>query len=188
MLQHWLAFAAASAILVAIPGPTVLGVSLGDLTAITCSMLGVGALLAASAALFTAVKWVGAVYLIYIGIKLWQAPVGGAALAETKEAEPVRVFWHAYWVTALNPKGIVFFVAFLPQFFVLDRPVAPQMVLFAASFVAIATVNSLLYALSASAARRTIRKPWVQRAVNRMGGTMLITAGVLTAFWQKAQA
>src|ERR1700731_3078331 len=96
-LDHFLAFAAASAILVAIPGPTVLmvisyalghgrqataatllGVSLGDLTAITASMLGVGALLAASAALFTLVKWAGAVYLVYIGIKLWRAPVGAA--------------------------------------------------------------------------------------------------------------
>lgn len=207
MLNHWLAFAAASAVLVAIPGPTVLmvisyalghgrkataatvaGVSLGDLTAITASMLGVGAVLAASAAIFTAVKLVGAFYLVYIGIKLWRAPVGDQHLAVVEEAKPDRIFWHAYWVTALNPKGVVFFVAFLPQFFDAAAPILPQMVLFAITFVVIATLNSLLYALMASAARQSIRKPAVQRRVNRLGGSMLIGAGVFTAAWQKAGA
>ncbi len=206
MLNHWLAFAAASAVLVAIPGPTVLmtisyalghgrrataatviGVGLGDLTAITASMLGVGALLATSAAVFTLVKWAGAAYLVYVGIKLWRAPVGEAEQMQTVAADPKRIFWHAYAVTALNPKSIVFFVAFLPQFFDAGEPIVPQMVLFAVTFVAIATLNSLIYALTASAARQTIRKPAVQRTVNRVGGTLLIGAGV-TAAVQRAGA
>ena len=203
-LDHWLAFVATSAVLLAIPGPTVLlvisyalghgrrsasstvaGVGLGDFTAMTASMLGLGALLATSAALFTVLKWVGAAYLVFLGIKLWRAPVAEAAVdAAAPIARPGRIFLHAYAVTALNPKSIVFFIAFLPQFLDGARAVLPQLVIFEASFLALATLNALGYALLASAARRTIRKPRVQRAVNRTGGTLLIGAGALAATWR----
>ncbi|MCX5497822.1 LysE family translocator [Kaistia dalseonensis] len=203
--EHWLAFAAASAVMLAIPGPTVLlvisyalghgrksagatvaGVALGDFTAMTASMLGLGALLATSAALFTVLKWVGAAYLIYLGIKLWRAPVAKGAVAEADDAKPVRIFLHAYAVTALNPKSIVFFVAFLPQFLVAGAPLLPQMVLFEATFLVLATLNALTYALIASGARKTIRRPSVQRVVNRVGGSLLIGAGLLTMGWRRA--
>lgn len=93
-LDHWLAFVAASAILLAIPGPTIIlvmsyalahgrkpaaaivaGVALGDLTAMTASMLGLGVVIAASATIFTVLRWIGGAYLIYLGIKLWRSPV-----------------------------------------------------------------------------------------------------------------
>lgn len=204
--ENWLAFAAASAVLVAIPGPTVLlvvsyalghgrrsaaatvaGVALGDFTAMTASMLGLGVLLAASADLFTGLKWIGAAYLIYLGVKLWRAPVSSDGMAaDTSEARPGRIFLHAYAVTALNPKGLVFFVAFLPQFLDASAPVVPQMIVCEATFLVLATLNALAYALMASAARRTIRKPAVQRWVNRTGGSLLIGAGVLTVAWRRA--
>jgi threonine/homoserine/homoserine lactone efflux protein len=203
-LDHWLAFVATSAVLLAIPGPTVLlvisyalghgrrsasstvaGVALGDFTAMTASVLGLGALLATSAALFIVLKWVGAAYLVFLGIKLWRAPVAEAPVdAASPVARRGRIFLHAYAVTALNPKSIVFFIAFLPQFLDSTRPVLPQLIIFEASFLALATGNALAYALLASAARRTIRKPRVQRAVNRTGGTLLIGAGALAAAWR----
>ena len=205
--EHWLAFVAASIVLLAIPGPTVLlvvsyalghgrryaaatvaGVALGDLTAMTASLLGLGALLAASAGLFTAVKWVGAAYLVYLGLRLWRAPVGDAGQADISETRPGRIFAHAYVVTALNPKGIVFFVAFLPQFLDMTRPVLPQMAILVATFVSLATINAALFGLLASSARRTIRKPSAQRLVNRIGGSFLIGAGLLTAAWRRAAA
>jgi threonine/homoserine/homoserine lactone efflux protein len=102
------------------------------------------------------------------------------------ETDPRRIFAHAYVVTALNPKGIVFFIAFLPQFFVTGRPVLPQMIIFEATFLVLATLNATIYGLVATAARRTIRKPRVQRAVNRVGGSFLIGAGLLAATWRRA--
>jgi len=206
--EHWFAFAAASAVMLAIPGPTILlvisyalghgrrtagatvaGVALGDFTAMTSSMLGLGALLATSAAIFTALKWLGAAYLIWLGVKLWRAPLAGTeATAEgaMREEKALRIFAHAYVVTALNPKSIVFFVAFLPQFLDLSRPVLPQMAIFELTFLVLATANALAYALMASAARGTIRKPKVQKLVNRVGGSLLMGAGLLTAGLRRA--
>jgi threonine/homoserine/homoserine lactone efflux protein len=183
--EHWLAFAAASAVMLAIPGPTILlvisyalghgrrtagatvaGVALGDFTAMTASMLGLGALLATSATIFTVLKWVGAAYLIWLGIKLWRAPVSVGAEGEAPaEEKPFRIFAHAYVVTAL-----------------------PQMVIFEMTFLVLATLNAFSYALLASAARKTIRKPSVQKVVNRTGGTLLIGAGLLTAGLKRATA
>lgn len=208
--EHWLAFAAASSVMLAIPGPTILlvisyalghgrrttgatvaGVALGDFTAMTASMLGLGALLATSAAIFTVLKWIGAAYLVWLGIKLWRAPISGAEGTDSgtkPEEQPYRIFAHAYVVTALNPKSIVFFVAFLPQFLDLSRPILPQMVIFEITFLVLATANATAYALMASAARGTIRKPSVQKVVNRVGGSLLIGAGLLTAGLRRAAA
>ncbi|KAA6485209.1 LysE family translocator [Agrobacterium sp. SHOUNA12C] len=210
-IEHWLAFVAASAVLLAIPGPTILlvisyalghgrkattatvaGVALGDFTAMTASMLGLGALLAASAAIFTGLKWIGAAYLIYLGIKLWRVPVSkrsaDAEDTETAKERPLRIFLHTYAVTALNPKSIIFFVAFLPQFLDTSKPIAFQMIVFEVTFLALATLNATTYGLMASMARKTIRKPSVQRLVNRTGGTLMIGAGLLAAGWKKAAA
>jgi threonine/homoserine/homoserine lactone efflux protein len=205
--ETWLAFSAASAMLLIIPGPTILlvisyalghgrkaawatvaGVALGDFTAMTCSMLGIGALLAASATLFTVIKWIGAAYLVYLGIRLWRAPVAGGmdGNAGQHETRAGKILFHTYAVTALNPKSIVFFVAFLPQFLDAARPVVPQIVIFEATFLVLATLNALSYAVMAAAARRTIRKPAVQRAVNRVGGSLLVGAGVAAAAWKRA--
>jgi threonine/homoserine/homoserine lactone efflux protein len=206
--EHWLAFAATSALIVAVPGPTVLmiisyalghgrrsaaaivaGVALGDFTAMTVSMLGLGTLLAASAMAFTAVKWAGAAYLVYLGIKLWRAPVDTAMdVAAPPEWSRWRIFAHAYVAATLNPKGIVFYVAFFPQFLIAGEPLLGQMAVFEATFVVLATLNALAYALLASAMRQAIRKPSVQRLVNRSSGTLLILAGALTALWRRTPA
>ncbi|ACP25885.1 putative transmembrane efflux protein [Sinorhizobium fredii NGR234] len=208
--EHWFAFVAASALLLAIPGPTILlvisyaishgrktagatvvGVALGDFTAMTASMLGLGALLAASATIFTVLKWIGAAYLVWLGFKLWKAPVAGSGENDTEAPaaeRPLRIFLHAYAVTALNPKSIIFFVAFLPQFLDLSRPLLAQMAIFETTFLALAAANAMLYALLASAAGKTIRKPNVRRLVNRTGGSLLIGAGLLSLGLKRATA
>nr|WP_294527730.1 LysE family translocator [uncultured Rhodopila sp.] len=203
--DHWLAFVAASVILLAIPGPTVLlvisyalghgrkaaagvvtGVALGDLTAMTASMLGLGAILATSATIFTVLRWIGGAYLIYLGVALWRAPVRAADIDDLPRVSPVRMLGHAYAVTALNPKSIVFFVAFVPQFLDATRPLLPQVVTLEATFVTLAALNAMMFALLAAAARQTVRQPRVQRLVNRTGGSLLIGAGFLAAGWRRA--
>src|SRR4051812_37809774 len=160
-LSLWAAFVAASSILLVTPGPTVLlvvsyalgqgwrtafpmaaGVALGDFTAMTLSMLGLGAVLAASATVFTALRWAGAAYLVWLGVKLWRA--GGRLDARPRtDAAPVwRMLGHAWLVTALNPKSLTFFVAFLPQFLDPKADLLPQMALFEATFLTLAFANA----------------------------------------------
>jgi len=196
-LHTWLTFLLATAVLLAIPGPTVLmvigqslgagrrhalplvaGVALGDLTAITLSLAGLGAVLAASAAAFTLLKWAGAAYLVVLGVRLWRAPVSADA------APPLRAgaaFRQAYVVTALNPKGIAFFVAFVPQFISPSAPFLPQAAILVASFVAMASAGVLLWASLAGRASSLVRQPAVRRRLNRAGGGVLVGAGLALA-------
>ncbi len=197
--EIWLAFVAASAVVVTIPGPTVLlvvsyalgqgwraalpmaiGVALGDFTAMTLSLLGIGALLMSSATVFTLVKWAGAAYLVYLGIKLFRA--GGTLEAEPRSASApgLKMLAHAWLVTSLNPKGILFFVAFFPHFVNPSAPFLPQVLILQATFLVMATANAFAYAAFASRARRLVRNDRVIAAVNKAGGAVLIGAGVAT--------
>lgn len=196
-LEAWTAFVLASAAMLAIPGPTILlvigrslgagrrralplvaGVALGDLTAITLSLAGLGALLATSATAFTVVRWAGAAYLVWLGLRLWQAPVGGAA---PPAAGGVRAMRDASVVTALNPKGIAFFVAFLPQFIRPDAAFLPQAALLVATFALLAAANAALHAVLAGRLSGAVSRPAVRRGLNRLGGALLVGAGLATA-------
>ncbi len=199
-LETWLAFSAASIVLLLIPGPTILlvisyalgqgwrvalpmaaGVALGDFTAMTLSMLGIGALLMASATIFTVLKWIGAAYLIWLGVKLFRAGGSFETKARTEATSPVKMLAHAWLITALNPKSITFFVAFLPQFLDTKAPFLEQMLIFETTFLTLAFLNAFGYALVASKARNLFRSERAIRAFNRTGGTLLIGAGVMTA-------
>lgn len=204
--ETWLAFVAASAVLLIIPGPTILlvvsyalgqgrrvalpvatGVALGDFTAMTLSMLGLGALLAASATLFTVLKWIGAAYLIWLGIKLWRAAGTGAIPEARADGSPLKMLAHAWLVTALNPKSLTFFVAFLPQFLDPAGDWLTQMAIFEATFLSLAAANAFGYALIAGRLRGAIANPRIVAAVNRTGGTLLIGAGLATLAWRNAK-
>jgi threonine/homoserine/homoserine lactone efflux protein len=197
--ESWAAFTAASAVLLIIPGPTVLlvvsyalgqgwrtvlpmtvGVALGDFTAMTLSMLGLGALLAASATLFTILKWVGAAYLVYLGIKLWRAGGTLDAAPRTDAVSAARMLGHAWLVTALNPKSITFFVAFLPAFLDPQADFLTQMVAFETTFLVLAFANAFGYALVAARARGFVANPRAIGVVNKVGGGLLIGAGAAT--------
>lgn len=200
----WLTFAAASTALLLIPGPTVLlvlsyalskgrsvavasaaGVALGDFVAMTASLLGLGALVLASAAAFTVLKWIGAIYLVWLGIKLIRsAPTEG--LTPRRDVSANGVFGHTAAVTALNPKSIAFFIAFVPQFIQPQADLLPQFAILIATFVTLAALNALAYALLADRLRRIIGKPSVLAWITRAGGATLIGMGLLTATLRRA--
>lgn len=205
-VELWLAFVVASIVLLAIPGPTVMlvvsyalgrgrhtgwatvpGVTLGDFTAMTVSLLGAGVILAASATLFTALKLAGAAYLIWLGVKLWRSnPTTDALDGRVKERGSWAMFWNAFVVTALNPKGIVFFIAFVPQFVVAERPLLPQLIILEVTFLVLAAINVSLWAILAGEMRARFQSPAMLRLTSRIGGCFLIGAGLLTAVVRRA--
>lgn len=205
-IEAWAAFAAASAILLMIPGPTILlvvayalgagrrtalwtafGVFFGDLLAITLAVMGLGAVLAASATLFTVLKWVGGAYLIWLGWKLFTAPADGSRVrARGADKSGRAMMLHAFAVTATNPKSIVFFVAFLPQFVNPAEAATPQLAVMVATFTILGLLNALVYALAAGTLRERITRPAVMRWMNRGGGSALMAMGALTLLARRA--
>lgn len=206
-LNIWLTFAAASTALLVIPGPTLmlvlsfaltqgkrvavasaLGVAAGDLVAMTLSVIGLGALFLASALAFTVLKWLGAAYLVWLGLKMLRSAGQSVTTLTNRPSNerPAKVFRDLATVTALNPKSNTFFIAFVPQFITPDAAFAPQAAILIATFVGIAAVNALLFALAANALRSKLTRPSVQMWLTRAGGATLVGMGVLTATLRKA--
>jgi threonine/homoserine/homoserine lactone efflux protein len=196
--ELWLAFVAASAVLLVIPGPVILtvisysmahgrraniplvaAVALGDSTSLVFSLLGLGALLATSAVWFWVLKTLGGLYLLFLGIRLLRtgiAPPEPVAVAPSISAW--RLFVNTYLVSALNPKGMVFFVSFLPQFLDPRAQATPQLWILGVTFVVMATTNATLYAVFAGSARRLLESPRAQRGFHLAGGSLLSGAGL----------
>ena len=205
-IEAWLAYVAATAILLVIPGPTILtvisysmaqgkrarlplvaAVALGDSTALVLSLLGLGTLLAASAFWFTVVKIIGGFYLLFLGIKMFRAGISPTEVL--KPAAPVstwRLFGNTWLVTALNPKGIVFFVAFLPQFIDRHADINHQLWVLAITFVVMATINATLYAVFAATAASFLASRRAKRGFNLAGGSLLSIAGAWALLAKRA--
>jgi threonine/homoserine/homoserine lactone efflux protein len=202
----WLTFTLAAGTLIAIPGPTnvmvmacglrhgtkpalstVFGIVPGVMAAMLLSFLGLGAVLATSAHLFDLMKWAGAIYLVYLGIKQWRsAPALAEVTLESPQGSSLAIIGQAFMVTFLNPKGIIFYIAFMPQFIAPTAPVLPQMLLLGATFIVLIFPINTAYALLAGKMRTLIQNRRTLRLMNRTGGAMLIGAGILTASLKRA--
>jgi len=160
--------------------PLVAGVALGDSVAITLSLIGLGTLLATSALWFTVIKWMGGLYLLYLGFKLIRGAGKPMALqaGEAPTASPRKLFGNAFIVTALNPKSIVFFIALLPQFISGAHPPVPQLWILGITFVVLATIGATCYALFATSIRHFLASPRAQKTYGLAGGGLLCAAGV----------
>lgn len=162
---------------------TVLGGALGFFMLIAASLAGMGALLAASEQAFTIAKWLGAAYLVYLGIRVWRSPAPAVAVPADRvrgaDLRAWKLFGQGFFVAVSNPKGLIFFAAFLPQFIVPGVPFAVQLLVFGGTFVAVEIAYELLLA---GLAQRVA--PWLTRHgrwFNRIaGGTFIGIGAALT--------
>jgi len=199
--EVWIAFIATSSLILMIPGPTILfvitqsiangrkataplvaGVVTGDIICMVLSLAGLSALLAVSATLFAILKFLGAAYLIYLGITMFRnrnkPSVNGHVAGPINVGELYR---KTLTITALNPKGIIFFSAFMPQFINAESNPEAQLIALATTFLSLAFLNALFYSLLARKVAiffsTSLRKKWFDIT----GGTALIGAGAITA-------
>ncbi len=201
----WWLFAGTETVLCLTPGPAVLfilstalksgtrrsvfsnfGILAANTVYFVLSAAGVGTVLMASYNLFFAIKWIGAAYLIFIGLRavFGKTQVLSAEAAQ-KETRPWRMFTDGFILQASNPKAIVFFTALLPQFVDPHTPIAPQMAILALTSVVIEFCVLLSYAAAAGRASEIARQPRYAAWTNRIAGGLLICAGAGLATLRK---
>jgi len=194
-----LGFIAAVTLLMLIPGPnvalivagsvshgvraglmTVLGTVAAQALSLVLVTAGLTALLQEVSAWFGWLRWVGAAYLIWLGIRQWRAPPPN--LAAVKAQPRATLFAQAFLVSLVNPKTLIFYGAFFPQFITMERPVMPQAALLSAVFLVIALVIDSGWALVASRVRPLLaRRGWL---TGRFSGGILVGAGAALALWR----
>lgn len=175
-------------------GMGMLGTNIADLILIIGVALGLGALLNASEALFAMLKWAGVAYLLWLSVQMWLVkPVAldTTAISSTPKAIPAqntarRAFNRSFWVALFNPKAILFFTAFLPQFISTSMPQAPQYMALGAVTMVIDTIVMLIYAASGMQAAKFLTAVGLKR-LNRFCAILMgFLAGGL-ALYQKTQ-
>ncbi|HSO54191.1 MAG TPA: LysE family translocator [Actinomycetes bacterium] len=198
-------FAVAAVTLLVIPGPAVLyivtrsvdqgraaglasvcGVHVGTLVHVAAAALGLSALLVSSATAYDTVRWLGAAYLVWLGVRRLMAhdePSTPASDPDTSRMGLGRIFAQGVVVNVLNPKTALFFLAFLPQFVDTSRGSVPfQVVVLGVAFVLLGLLSDGAYALAASTGAGWLRRrPGVAKASRLVSGGVLISLGVTTA-------
>lgn len=196
-LSTWVLYAAAAVGLSLTPGPngllalthgalygtkrtlsTIFGGLLGFAAVIGMSMFGIGALLQASANLLTVLKWAGGAYLVWLGIQVWRSePIGVSSGNSASVTGSSRLFSQGFLSAVTNPKGILFFVAFLPQFIDPEKSLFIQFLVMAATFVFVEFWYELLVASMADRIQPWLKK--VGKNFNRVFGSIFMAIGVL---------
>lgn len=192
----FVSFLAVSAVLIIVPGPNVLLITAttlargrqaglltvaGTTTALAVQMAitvtGTAWLASVLADAFVWIKWAGVAYLMYLGVG---RIVSALRPRNPDTPQPVgrnSTFWRGFFVSITNPKTILFFGAFLPQFTTSSLPMTPQLVLLSASFLTLATILDSCYALAADELRRVASRPRFRRLADGIAGTLFLGAG-----------
>ncbi|MDU9392978.1 LysE family translocator [Pseudomonas sp. zfem002] len=161
------------------------GAMLSDLVLIAAVGCGLGALLQASEQLFSLVKWIGAAYLLYLAVVLWRAPVKALGVSGAGSAVSARsTFLRALIVGLSNPKGLLFFSAFLPQFIRPEQPVLQQYVILALVTASLDCLVMIVYALGGRHAVRAFSAR-VMQWINRGCAGMLAVLAVGLSLYRR---
>lgn len=203
-LHTWLAFFTACWLISLSPGPgalsciaagqrlgyrravwNILGLQLGVMFLVLIVAAGLGAALAASRYLFMTIKWIGAGYLVWLGIQQWRAKAEPMQLAEHESSECWRLLVRAFLINTTNPKGILFMLAVLPQFIDSHAPQIPQYLLCMLSLLITDAVVMSGYTLLASRALRLLRDTTHIRWMNRCFGSLFVIAGAVLASFKR---
>jgi homoserine/homoserine lactone efflux protein len=146
--------------------------------------LGVGVLVTSSPMAFNVIRFAGAAYLVYLGIRqfLQKPDLDQEKAAALRDEPALSMFRRGLWVNLLNPKAIVFFLAFMPQFIRAEQPLLPQYVVLSATVIMIdILVMWLFFAAAATSFQRFTRDARGQRVLNRTFGALFVAVGVLLA-------
>ena len=207
-LQNWWIFVCATFLISAMPGPNMLHVMTqgmrhglarasftmaGCMLALLClfglSAMGMSALLSALPQLLTAIKIVGALYLIWIGIKAWRddsppIDIDGSDIGAGRKT-PAELFRGGFLISVSNPKALIFAAAFFPQFVSPALPKAPQFAILLVTFVVIETGWYMTYATGGRTLARFMRQARWQRLFNRASGGLFILFGLSLLAWRQ---
>ena len=163
------------------------GLVLGVMTQILVVLVGLGALVMASATAFALVKWAGVAYLVWLGVQQWRTPGRPLAPIGGEDVQPGRLalLRRGWLVNSLNPKGTVFLLAVVAQFIDPARPAAAQMGVIAATLALSESVVMAGYALAAARLAPWLASPVRMGWVNRVFGALFVTAGALLAGFKR---
>jgi homoserine/homoserine lactone efflux protein len=156
----------------------IFGVALAILLVATISATSLGIILASSAMAFSLIKIVGAVYLVYLGIKMWRSKSPSNIKANAHENSLLKCFMEGFFVSITNPKAVVFFMSIFPQFIDLKQEYTPQFVLLALTFSALVVVIHTIYAVSASLTKSKVASQKGSALLNKISGGIFVGFGV----------
>lgn len=159
-----------------------LGMTISDILYLIFACLGLAAIAKNWGEVFTAIRWAGAIYLIYLGVTMWRTPVGdGFTPQVVKRMSPAASFLQGFLISASNPKVILFYIAFLPTFMDLTVLGVQDIALAAVLTLTALMLGLMLVAGMAARARRYFRSPAAMRGLNRSAGSIMIGAGAFLA-------
>lgn len=163
----------------------ILGIALAILLVAIISASSLGIILATSAVAFTAVKFIGAIYLIYLGIKMWRTKIAIDTFAEHQEDSVLKCFIEGFLVSISNPKAVIFFMSIFPQFINVSQEYKPQFVLLSVTFSILVIVIHTIYALFSSFAKLKLSSSKGKSVLGKVSGGVFVGFGVGLAMSSK---